>query len=379
LQLKFLFRRNLSDARNIVPSNRFSEDRPMVRQVLRVTQNTVFKRRPVQASQLEPEERYSVSAGATLEIQSYAYADANGEFDGHIKFAIANQAYYIRGMNTWYVYNRHAQVEFDGKVVYPQEEQAASFILKVTDSTLFKRRPLQSSQLSAEEVQAIAKGASFELQSYAYADAQGDFNNHIKFALEKQEDYIRGLSTWFVYEQHAQVEFDNDVVYPIPQVPSSTPSPAPSPAPGAPRPFQGRSFKLPGNQSTFYTDQPIIPGGSFTWGEATKNGTRIPKTTREVSNILALARQLQRARNQIGRPFRITSWYRPEPYNRQAGGVRNSQHLNGSAADISVSGYSGRQVANAVMSWWPGGVGVYPGNRRHIVHLDIGGRRKWGF
>ncbi|NJO74311.1 MAG: hypothetical protein HC833_11470, partial [Leptolyngbyaceae cyanobacterium RM1_406_9] len=28
-------------------------------------------------------------------------------------------------------------------------------------------------------------------------------------------------------------------------------------------------------------------------------------------------RQLQRARNQIGRPFRITSWYRPEPYNRQ--------------------------------------------------------------
>jgi hypothetical protein len=357
----------------------------MVRQVLRVTQNTVFKRRPLPASELAPEELYSVSAGATLELQSYAYADANGEFDGHIKFAIANQAYYIRGMNTWYVYNRHAQVEFDGKVVYPQEEQAASFVLKVTQNTLFKRRPLQSSELSAEEVQAIAKGAAFELQSYAYANAQGDFNSHIKFALERQDDYIRGLSTWFVYDRHAQVEFDNDVVYPIPQVPSSTPSPAPAPSPSpspgvsAPPPFRGRSFRLPGNQSTFYTDQPIIPGGNFTWGEATKNGTRIPRNTQEVSNILALARQLQRARNQIGRPFRITSWYRPEPYNTQAGGVSNSQHLSGRAVDVSVSGYSGRQVANALMSWWPGGVGVYPGSRRHIVHLDIGGRRKWGF
>jgi hypothetical protein len=431
----------------------------MVQRILRVTNDTIFKLRPEASSKLSAEEMYNVKAGTTFEIQSYAYADINGDFNGHIKFALKDRS--IEGLNTWFVYDAHAQVEFDGEVVYPQEDQVAIPILRVTANTLFKRRPLQSSALSADEIYQVAKGQSYQLHSYAYSDSRGDFSSHIKFAIRNKEDFIKGLSTWFVYEQHAQVEFDGDIIYPpedpdapilrvientvfkrrpvqssslsaneVYSVPKGTtfklhsyayadakgdfndhikvalkyekdfiqyqstwyvyerharverrgkvvypiPKPAPTPTPT----LKGKAFKLPGNTSTFYTDQPIIPGSNFTWGEATKNATRIPENEAVVNNIIALARQLQRARNQIGRPFRITSWYRPPAVNRAVGGASRSQHLYGRAADIEVSGYSGRRVANAVMGWWPGGIGIYA-NMPHIIHLDVGSRRMWGF
>lgn len=435
----------------------------MVRRILKVTENTLFKLRPELSSELAPEDIYEVSAGATFEIQSYAYANANGDFDGHIKFALANNA--IRGLNTWFVYSLHIQVEFDGVVVYPHEDQETLPILRISTDTAFKLRPIQSSILSPNEIQQIPRGRSFPLHSYAYADSQGDFSSHIKFALRNRNDYIAGLSTWFVYDQHAYVEFDGEIVYPpedpnplilrinkdtvfkrrpvdssqlaanervsisqgttlvlesyayadntgsfndhikfalkyardyindlstwyvyeyhaqverqnkvLYPVAKPTPTPAPTPVPT----YRGRSFKLPGNTSTFYTDQPIIPGGSFTWGEATKNGTRIPPTPDIVSNIIALARELQKARNQIGRPFQINSWYRPPAVNRAVGGATRSQHLTGKAADIQVSGYSGRRAANAMMSWWNGGIGIYS-HLPNVLHLDVGPRRYWGF
>lgn len=433
----------------------------MVQRILRITQNTVFKLRPEQASTLSPEELYNVSAGETFEIQSYAYRDASGDFRGHIKVALQDRS--IRGLNTWFVYSPHAQVEFDGEVVYPKEDQVSVPVLKVTQDTLFKRRPIQSSELPDDEVYPVSRGRSFELQSYAHTDSQGDFSSHIRIALRNQQDFIRGLSTWFVYDQHAYVEFDGKVVYP-PEDPNalilrvttdtlfkrrplqssqlpdnekflarrgtvlplyayayadeqgdfndhikftikyerdyiqrlstwyvyerhaqverngvvlyprnqSSPSPSPSPT------YTGKPFKLPGNVSTFYTDQPIIPGGNFTWGEATKDGTRIPPNVTIVNNIIALARQLERARNQIGRPFLVNSWYRPPAINQAVGGVPNSQHLFGKAADIQVPGFSGRRVANAIMLWWPGGIGIYS-NLPDVVHLDTGPRRMWGF
>lgn len=350
----------------------------MAKQVLKVNRDTIFKRRPEYAGHLPDQEKYNVSAGTEFEIQSYAYADSMGDFDEHIKFALKDKN--LNGFNTWYVYNRHAEVEFDGEVVYPLEEQTALQILRVTRETVLKRRPVQSSELSGEEMHRIPKDTTFALHSYAYADARGSFNDHIKFAIDSPNDYINGLSTWYVYEGHAQIEFDGEVVYPIPAAPAPTAAPAAAPAAaGAPQSFKGKAIALPGGKGTVYTDQPIIPGGAFTWGEATHGGTRIPQTVEHANNMVALAKQLQKAREQIGKPFRITSWYRPEPWNSRAGGARRSQHLHGGAIDIVVEGYNGRQLGRALMSWWPGGMGIYPGNRQHILHLDIGAKRNWGF
>ena len=46
--------------------------------------------------------------------------------------------------------------------------------------------------------------------------------------------------------------------------------------------------------------------------------------------------KLEHARELAGIPFRITSGYRTAEHNQKVGGVSNSSHLNGLAADISI-------------------------------------------
>jgi hypothetical protein len=353
----------------------------MTKQVLKILdQRAVLKRRPICVGDLPESDKFAINQIKDYEIQSYAYADSFGDFDEHIKFTLKDGN--INGFNTWFVFNRFAEVEFDGEVVYPLEEQTAAQILELTHDTVLKRRPIASSELAEEEMYKVPKGMTFDLHSYAYADTKGTFNNHIRFAINDPEQYIRGLSTWYVYEQHGQVKLDNTVVYPVtgaalgvkPATTGTTPPPS-TPATGQ---YKGKALQVPG-KGTVYTDQPIIPGGTFTWGEATHGGERIPQNAAHANNIVALATQLQKARTQIGKSFRVTSWYRPDPWNRRAGGARRSQHLEGKGIDIVVEGYMGKDLARQLVSWWPGGLGIYGGNRQHILHLDVGAKRQWGF
>ncbi|MGB3496014.1 MAG: D-Ala-D-Ala carboxypeptidase family metallohydrolase [Elainellaceae cyanobacterium] len=335
--------------------------------VLWTTQDTIFKRRPVQSSLLSSSEVYAVSRGQQLFLHSYAYSDNQGGFDSHIKVAIRYEQDYLNDLSSWFVYDRHGYVEYDDQVVYPSEDPNIP-VLRVKQDTVFKRRPLQSSLLPADELYRVPQGTTWKLNSYAYQDSSGnDFFNHVKFALKYPKDEINGFNTWYVYSPHMQVEVAGKVVYPVPKPPPLPPTPT----------YSGIPFKLPGNVSTFYTDQPIIANGSFTWGEATKNATRIPNTVAIVESIVALARELQKARNQLNRSFQVNSWYRPPAVNAAVGGASRSYHLTGKATDLEVSGYNGRQVANAVFGWWPGGIGIYS-NLPNVVHLDIGPRRTWG-
>ncbi|MBD1914164.1 MULTISPECIES: D-Ala-D-Ala carboxypeptidase family metallohydrolase [unclassified Leptolyngbya] len=344
--------------------------------ILKITdQRAVLKRRPVYVGELPEADKFPINQLTQYEIQSYAYADSFGDFDEHIKFTLKDGN--LKGFNTWFIFNRFAEVEFDGQVVYPMEEQTAAQILEITQDTILKRRPVASSELAEEEMYKATKGMTFELHSYAYADAKGEFNNHIRFAINNQEQYIRGLSTWYAYEQHAQVKFDDTVVYPVPNAPADSPAPAKTTTSSSTQ-YKGKAISVPG-KGTVYTDQPIISGGSFTWGDATHGGVRVPQSAQHANNMVALATQLQKARNQIGKPFRVTSWYRPNPWNARAGGAKRSQHLEGKGVDIVVQGFMGADLARQFVSWWPGGLGIYPGNRRHILHLDVGPKRKWGF
>ena len=49
-----------------------------------------------------------------------------------------------------------------------------------------------------------------------------------------------------------------------------------------------------------------------------------------------LAELLERPRQQIGRPFGVTSWYRPPAINQMVGGTTYSRHLYGQAVDFYV-------------------------------------------
>lgn len=61
-------------------------------------------------------------------------------------------------------------------------------------------------------------------------------------------------------------------------------------------------------------------------------------------------KMLNVARKNAGIPFKITSGYRTADHNKKVGGVSNSSHLNGLAADIAVG--SGNQryiIVNALI------------------------------
>ena len=60
---------------------------------------------------------------------------------------------------------------------------------------------------------------------------------------------------------------------------------------------------------------------------------QLPPLARE--NVKALVREvLDPVREKLGKPIVVNSGYRCEKHNKDVGGVRNSQHLRGEAADI---------------------------------------------
>ena len=135
---------------------------------------------------------------------------------------------------------------------------------------------------------------------------------------------------------------------------------------------------LPGITQPQLLTSPIYKGSNFTWGEATKDGRRIPVQTnfegvtisaaQITANIVKIARELDKIRAAFGdNPIIITSWYRDPVSNRSVGGVRNSQHLLGWAADIQVQGYDPNTVAAKISDTWSGGLG----DSSAFTHLDL--------
>lgn len=89
-----------------------------------------------------------------------------------------------------------------------------------------------------------------------------------------------------------------------------------------------------------------------------------------------LVKVLQRIRDHFKKAVVINSAYRNASYNKKVGGVSNSQHTKGTAADIKVIGYSPKVVAEFIESIMPdkGGIGLYSS----FVHVDVRTKRsRW--
>lgn len=85
---------------------------------------------------------------------------------------------------------------------------------------------------------------------------------------------------------------------------------------------------------------------------------------------------LQKIRNHFGKPITINSAYRNATYNKKIGGVSNSQHVYGTAADIVVQGVKPEEVAKYAEYLMPktGGIGLYS----TFIHVDVrSNRSRW--
>ena len=79
-------------------------------------------------------------------------------------------------------------------------------------------------------------------------------------------------------------------------------------------------------------------------------------TTQKMINLVYLAAYvLEPLRVAMGRPIRISSGYRCEKLNKAVGGVYNSQHLKGQAADIDIQGDMafGRKIFDYIKNHLP--------------------------
>lgn len=85
----------------------------------------------------------------------------------------------------------------------------------------------------------------------------------------------------------------------------------------------------------------------------------------------SLVRALEEIRERAGRPVTVTSGYRPPAYNREIGGVSNSTHIDGLAADIYCDGLTTEQLHDICeqVIGPRGGVGYYP--KSGFIHVDL--------
>ena len=73
---------------------------------------------------------------------------------------------------------------------------------------------------------------------------------------------------------------------------------------------------------------------------------------------------------------KITSSYRCPIHNKRVGGVWNSQHLLGTAADIQVSGIAPHEVARILNKKYPDKYGI--GTYNTFTHVDVRAKKaRW--
>lgn len=112
-----------------------------------------------------------------------------------------------------------------------------------------------------------------------------------------------------------------------------------------------------------------------------KDGAEMPQEV--LINITKLACNLQRLRDALNRPIRINSGYRSPSHNEAIGGVKNSQHTKGKAADIVVEGLSPKRVKRAIESlilegeMLQGGIGLYDTFIHYDIYFDGIKNRRW--
>lgn len=85
--------------------------------------------------------------------------------------------------------------------------------------------------------------------------------------------------------------------------------------------------------------------------------------------------RLQQLRDDIGRSITINSAYRCPDHNAAVGGEKNSQHMKGTATDITVKGMSPDEVADSAEKRFDG-LGRYD----TFTHVDSRGKKaRWDF
>lgn len=220
------------------------------------------------------------------------------------------------------------------------------YTLEVLRPTLLKRSPSQASSLPSEQVVEIVTGI------YP-VDAVSEVSGHLMVTFGKDRSGSRvsfaGRNTWYIFEGHVKLT----------QTRQAIESPKQVWAPGGSIDWRNPNARV---------------GKYFRVVDVTQNDSRrIPATADAIGNILQLASELDKMREEWGSGVGVTSWYRPPLVNRAVGGVANSTHIFGKAADVYPLNGRDREFEDFLDRYWGGALGYGVASGRGFTHLDTRG------
>lgn len=111
---------------------------------------------------------------------------------------------------------------------------------------------------------------------------------------------------------------------------------------------------------------------SFSPQEVASRGDGSVRVSRQLMN------KLQSLRTALKCPLILNSVYRDPAHNKRVGGAKNSYHVQGFAADVSMANHDPEVFEAVARQVGFTGFGFYPPKKGNFVHLDIGPRREWG-
>ena len=222
----------------------------------------------------------------------------------------------------------------EAPVVVKAEPKPILYRIEAVQATWLKKEPVQATELGEKERVLVPVGRDYAV--IASTELPADAHARVELA--------SGAGTWFVFEPHWRKVIGSG------------------------------EFMRP---DVDWDDFNCRVTPNLTVGEVLQfDRRRIPGPKTSVrARLLRTAAEFQRVREAWGRPLGVTSFYRPEPVNRQVGGVPGSRHVIGEAFDVYPVDRSLESFYQWIRRRWTGGLG--DGRYRGFIHLDT--RRGGGF
>jgi hypothetical protein len=331
------------------------------RTVLTVVSDTLFKLEPKLSINLPNSSKVFVKNGTRFPLVSFEPAAGN-----HTRIELASTTLGINKDVIWYAFSPDVTI------------QGQRQTLRVVSDTIFKTRPVQSTELPNAEKIFVRNRTVFLVNSYAQPEGF-----HMRVALQGAFLGPQRRNTWYCFVPDIEINGTE-----LGNRPNDTPSLGGG---GSGRPGdRGIAMTFPGFEGVYYSNDPIYfqtqygDRGNFTWGEALHADPatglyRRPAEPAVVYGILRIAKVMEDIQRRYGkRTIQINSWYRDPVTNAAVGGASQSRHLVGDAVDFVVPGIHPYDVYADLDPWWGSRGGL--ASSTVFTHIDMRGyRARWDY
>jgi uncharacterized protein YvpB len=164
---------------------------------LLVVNDTYIKAKPVDSSALATNQKAELLLGQTYAITGYASTQ------GHFRITLAESIPNFG--NVGYIYWQHIQIKKSDKVI-PYDPDALT--LTILQTTVFKKKPVDASQLSSAEKTTLPLGRIYGVDSYRIA------SDHILASLT--EEFAGFGNTGYIFPRHVQMQRGGKTFDPFP-------------------------------------------------------------------------------------------------------------------------------------------------------------------